>query len=138
MSVDPVHGSTAGIERPTPEIKRRAVPSPRSADLGNKSVGSSARVEIAKPKNNLIPQLIPEHEVKVVLDTPTNNTLVYKVLDKQSGDVVLQVPSAAQLRGIHESQELLQRIDARGKTPAGNEPPAAEAKRERNNNGDKL
>jgi hypothetical protein len=35
---------------------------------------------------------------------------------------VLQVPSVEHLRGIHESQELLQRIAARGKVPAANDP----------------
>ena len=122
MSVDPVHASTAGIERPTPEPKQHAVPTPRSADSGNRSFENSARVEIAKPKSIPAPLFIPEHEVKVVLDPPSNNTLVYQVLDKQSGDVVLQVPSAEQLRGIHESQELLQRIAARGNPPAAPEP----------------
>src|SRR5882724_1895687 len=108
MSVNPVHARTAGIERPTPEKKQHAVPNPRSADSGNKSSGNNSRVEIAKPGNIPAPLAIPEHEVKVILDTPENNTLVYQVLDKKSGDVVLQVPSAEQLRGVHETQELLQ------------------------------
>ena len=115
MSVDPVHASTAGIERPTPEPKTHPAPAPRAADSGNKAIDISSRVEIARPVPSPAPLLIPEHEVKVILDTPANNTLVYQVLDKQSGDVVLQVPSAEELRGIHDSQELLQRIADRGK-----------------------
>src|SRR6266403_6228636 len=121
MSVNPVHASTAEIERPTPERKPHAVPNPRTTDSGNKSLGTNGKVEIAKPRNIPAPLAIPEHEVKVILDTPRNSTLVYQVLDKQSGDVVLQVPSAEQLRGIHETQELLQQIASRGKAPPSNE-----------------
>ena len=131
MSVDPVHGSLPAIERPTVERKLHPVPDLRTADSANKP-----KVEIAKPTSVPAPLLIPEHEVQVVLDTPNNNTLVYKVLDKQSGDVVLQVPSAEQLRGIHESQELLQRIAARGKVPQPDESPVV--KEEASNNGNKF
>jgi hypothetical protein len=138
MSVDPVHASTAGIDRPTPEKKQHAVPTPRSADSGIRALGTNPRVEIAKPRNIPAPLLIPEHEVKVIVDTPGNSTLVYQVLDKQSGDVVLQVPSAEQLRGIHESQELLQRIAARGQVPTADDAPAPAVKREGNNNGNKF
>src|SRR5258708_35788756 len=124
MSVDPVHASPARIEPPTPEKKQHAVPTPRSADSGNLSL-ASAKVDTSRRQPSSVPLLIPEHEVKVILDTPVTNTLVYQVLDKVSGDVVLQVPSAEQLRGIHESQELLQQIAARGKVPASNEPSAS-------------
>src|SRR3989442_11360016 len=101
MTVDPVHASTAGIERPTLEKKQHPVLTPHT-DSGSKSLGTNSKVEVAKPKNVPAPLLIPEHEVKVILDAPLNNTLVYQVLDKQSGDVVLQLPSAEHLRGIHE------------------------------------
>ena len=138
MSVDPVHAGTAWIERPTPENKQRAVPTPRSADSGTESLGTNSRVEIAKPKNVPAPLAIPEHEVKVILDSPENNSLVYQVLDKTSGDVVLQVPSAEQLRGFHDTQELLQRIAARGKTAAADETSAPVAKGEGKQDGNKL
>jgi len=46
MTVDPVHASTAGIERPTPEMKLYAVPTPRAADSR-----TNFKVEIAKPTN---------------------------------------------------------------------------------------
>jgi hypothetical protein len=128
MSVDPVHSSSPVIERPTPEPKQHAVPTPRSADSGIKALGTNYKVEISKPQNIPAPLLIPEHEVKVILDTPVNNTLVYQVLDKQSGDIVLQLPSAEQLRSIHESQELLQRIAARSKTPAAAEAPVPQGR----------
>src|ERR1700704_2123220 len=133
MRVDPLYASTAGIERSTPEKKQHAVPSPRSADPGNNS-----KIEIAKPRNISAPLAIPEHEVKVIIDTPGNDTLVYQVLDKQSGDVVLQVPSAEKLRGIHESQELLQQITARAAAPTSGEVSAPDAKVERTKNGSKL
>lgn len=138
MSVDPVYASTAGIERPTPDRKQNAEPTPRSADAGNRSLGTNSRIEIVIAQSVPAPLLIPEHEVKVIVDTPVNNTLVYQVLDKQSGDLVFQVPSAEQLRGIHESQELLQRIAARGKAVSAEEPSALVAKGKENNNGDKL
>ena len=136
MSVDPVRNSTPVIERPTPEKRQHAVPAPRSADSGYKPLGTNSKLEIAKPKNIPAPSLIPEHEVKVILDTPVNNKLVYQVLDKQSGDIVLQVPSAEQLRGIHESQELLQRIAARGQATAAGQDSVPAKRKE--NNGDKL
>lgn len=98
---------------------------------------STVKVEISKPKYVPPPLAIPEHEVKIVLDTRDRNTLVYQVLDKQSGDVVLQVPPADQLRGIHESQELLQRIAARGKAAAASQDTAPKGK-EGNDNGNKL
>lgn len=136
MSVDPVHGSPAAIERPTPEKKQHVVPTPRSADSGNKPLESASRVEISRPKSVPAPLAIPEHEVKVILDVPSNNTLVYQVLDKESGDVVLQVPSAEQLRGIHDSQELLQKISARGRVSPSDEASAPVVKSEENKNGD--
>jgi uncharacterized FlaG/YvyC family protein len=138
MTVDPVHSSTTAIERPTPEKKQHAVPTPRSVDSGNQSSGSNSKAEIVRPRNIPAPLAIPEHEVKVILDTPENNTLVYQVLDKQSGDVVLQVPSAEQLRGVHETQELLQRISARGNTATSEGPASPVARREGTNDGSKL
>jgi hypothetical protein len=57
----------------------------------------------------------------VQLDMPQDSIIVYKVLDKESGTLVLQIPSAEQLRGIHQTQELLQRIAARGKASTSDE-----------------
>jgi hypothetical protein len=99
-------------------------------------LGTNSKAEVAKPKNVPAPLLIPEHEVKVILDAPLHNTLVYQVLDKQSRDVVLQLPSAEHLRGIHESQELLQRIAARGRVPSSDDATATAVKGEENKNGD--
>jgi hypothetical protein len=123
MSVDPVHGSSALIEPLSSEKRPQSAPSSRVAEASdvlerNVVSGHSKKVEIERPKFSPAPLAIPEHEVEVVLDTPNNNALVYKVLDKQSGDVVLQVPSAEQLRGIHESHELLRHIAARGNVAA--------------------
>src|SRR6266850_1064191 len=130
MTVDPVHASTSGIERPTPEKKLYAIPTPRAVDSR-----TNFKVEIAKPKNVPAPLAIPEHEVKVVLDTPENNIMVYQVLDKESGGLVLQVPSAEQLRAMHQTQELLQQVAARGKAAIADAPVAKE---EWKNNGNKL
>lgn len=133
MNIDPVHGSSAGIERQTPDNKLHLVLLPRSADSGN-----SPKTEIARPENSPIPSLIPEHEVKVQLDTPSDDILVYQVLDKKSGDLVLQVPSAEVLSGIHRSQELLLQIASRGKVLISDSASAAVLKGEGQNNGSKL
>ena len=110
MNVDPVPISLAGIARQTPEEKLHAVLTLRSASSGN-----VPKTELARIQNNPAPFLIPEHEVKVQVDTPADDILIYQALDKQSGDLVLQVPSAEVLSGIHRSQELLQQIASRGK-----------------------
>jgi hypothetical protein len=130
MSIDPVQASTAGIERQTPEKKVPvALPPPVAAS------GNIPKTEIAPAQGASVPPLIPEHEVKVQLDSPTDDIIVYQVLDKQSGTLVLQVPSAEQLRGIHQSQELLQRIAARGKASTSGAASAPVVKGEGNNHG---
>src|SRR5580700_9453001 len=116
MNIDPVQASTAGVDRQTPEKKVHLAPPPPSAASGN-----TPKTDIATAQNASVPLLIPEHEVKVQLDTPEDDIVVYQVLDKQSGNLVLQVPSAQQLRGIHQSQELLQRIASRGKVSTSDE-----------------
>jgi hypothetical protein len=133
MNVDPVPPSVAGIGRQTPENKQHAVPAPRSAVSGN-----VAKLEIARTQNIPAPFLIPEHEVNVQVDTPADDILIYRVLDKQSGSLVLQVPSAEVLSGIHQSQELLQRIASRGKVSTSDAASAPVVKEEGKNNGSKL
>ena len=133
MNVDPVPTSVAGIGRQTPENKQHGVPAPRSAVSGN-----VPKVEIVRPQNIPAPFLIPEHEVKVQVDTPADDILVYQVLDKQSGSLVLQVPSAEVLSGIHQSQELLQRIASRGKASPESAASAAVVNGEGKNNGSKF
>jgi len=86
MSVDPVHAGTAGIERPTPEPKQHGVSTLRGADSGNISYDNTFKIEICQTSEHPGPTTNPEHEVKVILDTSVNNTLVYQVLEKQSGD----------------------------------------------------
>jgi hypothetical protein len=70
------------------------------------------------------------------LNTPEDDIVVYQVLDKQSGALVLQVPSS--FRGILQTQELLQQIAARGKAPPPDAVPPPVVKEERKNNGNKL
>lgn len=133
MSIDPVRASKPGIELPTPEKKVHIAHSPPSAASGN-----NPKTEIAKPQSNPVPLLvIPEHEVKLQLDTAAGIE-IYQVLDKQSGNLVLQVPSAEQLRGIHQTQELLQQIASRGKVSTSDEVSAPVVKGKGNNNGNKL
>jgi hypothetical protein len=133
MNVGPVNTSLTGIERQAPEKKVHAAPPPPSA-----ASGSAPNAEIAKTQNSPVPLLIPEHEVKVQLDTPEDGIEIYQVLDKQSGNLVLQVPSAEQLRGIHQTQELLQEIASRGKVSTSDAASTPVVKGEGNNNGSKL
>ena len=133
MNVDPVKTSSPGIGRQTPEKTVHVAPRPLSA-----ASGSVPKAEIARTQNSPAPLLIPEHEVKVQLDTPEDDIIVYQILDKQSGALVLQMPSAEQLRGIHQTQELLQQIAARGKAPPSDAAPTPVVKEERKNNGNKL
>jgi hypothetical protein len=135
MSVGPVQPGSAGIERPTPVKKVPAATHPVQA-----SPAKSPKVETPKPQNSSLPSssLFPEHEVTVQGDTPEDNILIYKILDKQSGSLVLQVPSAEVLNDVHQTQELLQRIISRSKaaTPVASSEPAV--KGEEKNNGNKL
>ncbi len=108
MNVDPVQANSAGIERQTPEQKVRVAQPPRGTDSGN-----SPKAEVASAESSLAPSVIPEHEVKLQLDT-SSDSVIYQVLDKQTGAVVLQVPSAQEIRNIQQTQELLQRIASRG------------------------
>jgi hypothetical protein len=114
MNVDPVHARSAGIERQTPEKILHVVP-PRSLDPA-----SSPTTGTVPTQSNLVPLLIPEHEVKVQWDPEADQVMIYRILDKQSGNLVLQVPSAEILNSIHQTQELLQRIAARGKVLPSN------------------
>jgi hypothetical protein len=133
MSIDPVQGSKPGIELKTPEKKVHAAPSPPSAASGN-----TPKTEIAKPQIAPLEPLIPEHEVQLQLDTKAGDVIVYRVLDKQSGSLVLQVPSVEQLRGLEQTQELLQQISARGTVSTSEQDPVSVPKGEGNNNGNKL
>jgi hypothetical protein len=133
MSVGPVQPASAGFERPTPEKKVRAAVHPAGAELGK-----SPKVEIASRQNSPIPLLFPEHEVTVQRDTPEGHILIYRILDKQSGALVLQVPSAEVLNDVHQTQELLQRIAARGRAATSAAASAPAVKGEEKNNGSKL
>ena len=113
MNVGPVYASSAGIERQTSEKKLQAVPSPPTAASGN-----SPQAKVVKTQDSPAPFTIPEHDVKVQWDTAAGRTLIYQVLDKQSGALVLQVPSAEVLSDIHQTQELLQRIASRATASA--------------------
>jgi hypothetical protein len=104
MNIDPVQANSAGIERQTPEKRVRVSQPPRSTDSG-----TSPNAEFARKENSPPPSVIPEHEVKLLLDT-SSDRVIYQVLDKQSRALVLQVPSAEEIRNIQRTQELLQRI----------------------------
>jgi hypothetical protein len=133
MNVDPVQTISAGIDRQTPESKVHVAPPPPSAASGN-----SPKTETTTTQNTSVPALFPEHEVKVQLDTPEDGIVIYQVLDKQSGNLVLQVPSAEQLRGIHQTQELLQQIASRGKISTSDGAPVPDVRGEGNNNGSEF
>jgi|SRR5271166_1400382 len=133
MSIDPVQGIKPGIELKTPEKKVHAAPVPPSAASGN-----VPKTEVAKPQNAPLQPLVPEHEVQLQLDTSAGDVIVYRVLDKQSGSLVLQVPSEEQLRGIEQTQELLQEIGARANVASSGQVAAPVVKGEENNHGGKL
>lgn len=133
MSIDPVPASSTGIELQNPEKKVHAASPPQSAISENAPPGRNGAVQ-----TDSLELLFPEHEVKVQLVTSANDAIVYQVFDKQSGALVLQVPSAAHIRGIQQSQELLQRIASRGRVPPSEAAPLPIAKGEANNNGNKL
>jgi hypothetical protein len=118
MNVDPVHASSAKIERQTPEKKLHIAPPPPDG-----ASGGAPTPEIAKTQSTPAPSVIPEHEVKLQLDTSAENTvMVYQVLDKQSGALVLQVPSAEEIRNLQRTQELLQRIASKGEPSRQTQP----------------
>ena len=130
MSVDPVQANSARIENQAPAKKAHAVPpSPITV------VGNGSRTDSVTTQSSAVPLLIPEHEVKVVVDTPPDGILIYQFLDKQSGNLVLQVPSEGQVRGIHRTQELLQQIASRGKTSIQEAASTAVVKGKGNSNG---
>jgi predicted PhzF superfamily epimerase YddE/YHI9 len=133
MSIDPVQGSKPGIELKTPEKKVHAAPVPPSAASGN-----TPKAEIVKPQIAPLQPIVPEHEVELQLDTSAGDVIVYRVLDKQSGSLVLQVPSAEQLRGIEQTQELLQQIGARGNVSTSGQAAAPVVKGEGSNHGGEL
>jgi uncharacterized FlaG/YvyC family protein len=61
------------------------------------------------PQTAPLPQF-PEDEVKVQFDkTMNDNILIYQFLDKQSGNVVMQLPSTQVLSIVHEIQAELQK-----------------------------
>jgi hypothetical protein len=97
----------------TTDKTRHAAP-PHSTDSGTIPKTASAATQDAPASSTF-----PEHETKLTLDTPQDNIIVYQVFNKQSGSLVLQVPSAAQLRGIHQSQELLHEVASRGIPTSG-------------------
>jgi len=147
MSVDLVQADSAGVgqqlgqraeqqvEHQTPENKLHVAASSQSTASGN-----APDAEIATTQSGAVPLLNVEHEVKVQLDSPADDIIVYQVLDTKSGALVLQVPSAEVLSGIHQTQELLQRIASRGKasTSTSDEAPAPVVTGEEKNHGNKL
>jgi uncharacterized FlaG/YvyC family protein len=61
------------------------------------------------PQSAPVPQF-PDDEVKVQFDkTMNDNILIYQFLDKQSGDVIMQLPSTQVLSIVHEIQAELQK-----------------------------
>lgn len=83
MNVDPVQARPAGIAPQTPEERPHVVQPPRRGDSG-----SVPNAEITVPQSSPVPPLFPEHEVKVQLDTPADDIMIYQVLDKQSGALI--------------------------------------------------
>ena len=141
MSVHPVQPGSTGVDLPTPESRVRT-----ATPVAIANEGTNAAVETAPAKSSPVPVLFPEHEVRVLDDSSTNGILVYRTLDKKSGDIVTQVPSATVLNEVRETQELARRFASRGRstTPVSGQAaaPVAEATPSTNKvektNGNKL
>jgi hypothetical protein len=73
MNVDAGKTSSPGIERQTPEKKVHIAPPPFSA-----ASGGAPKAEIASTQSTPVLLLIPEHEVKVQLDTPEDDIVFTK------------------------------------------------------------
>lgn len=113
MNVGPVQASSGGVENPTPAKKVAVTASPAGSPVSENDPKAEA-VSTQASSVSPAPFSTPEHEVKVQLDTPADGIIVYKIVDKISGGLVMQVPSAEQLRNIHQTQELVQEITSRG------------------------
>jgi len=137
MSVGPVRPGSVGPEPPSPDKK---VPLP--ANSASAVAEKTANVETASAQNSPIVPLFPEHEVKVQDDSSTDNVLVYRTVDKKSGDLVVQVPSAEVLKELQENQELVKQLASREKAAtraaAPVAAPGADLKGEGKINGSKL
>lgn len=90
----PVPDASAG-QTPSPAVEKTQTERPQPAQVSAQSAP--------------LPQF-PEDEVKVQFDkTMNDNVLIYQFLDKQSGDVVRQIPSTQVLSIVHEIQAELQK-----------------------------
>jgi hypothetical protein len=70
----------------------------------------------------------------VQLDTSAGDMVIYQVLDKNSGSLILQMPGAEAVRNIRDTPELLRAVERR--VPGAAAPPVA--KERSKNNGHKL
>ena len=104
MNLHPVQAMPARFARHAPENKAYIAPAQQRSALGN-----APKTEFTKAENDSAPPRNPEREVKVQLDTAVDHTLVYQVLDKQAGSLVMQAPSAEEIRNIQESMNCCDR-----------------------------
>jgi hypothetical protein len=105
MEIGALQAISLGIERPATEQQGHS--------LTPVALGTGPKGEGVKKQSGPIPPLIPEHEVEVQWDKPTDQILIYRIVDKGSGALVLQVPSVEVLSSMHQTREILQKAVSR-------------------------
>jgi hypothetical protein len=114
MRIEPF--PSANSENNLPPANERSVS--RNLSTSNGGNSSSQKLNTAQVEKNQTPAdsknqvplpQFPEDEVTVQFDKPMNDDiLIYQFLDKQSGSLILQVPSTQVLGVAHEIQNELQ------------------------------
>lgn len=115
MRIDPaqIAGETSARDLSSGNVRPAADPPPADpASPANKQTASPASLraqqaeqrQAAKPRSA---EPFPEDEVRVQWDKELKNEVIYQVLDKQWGNVVLQMPSEQVLGVAHEIQASL-------------------------------
>jgi hypothetical protein len=108
-------GNAAGEDRATSarNLSGRDAPAAlqnKKLENDNATVNSSKDLppgEVSTAAMAPLPQF-PEHDVKVQFDQSMNDgILIYQFLDKQSGSLVMQLPSTQMLSVVHEIQNEL-------------------------------
>lgn len=103
------NGATVNARSPQHRARADATQSAVTNKVANaKTEQGESQNEARNQESPLLPQ-IPQYEVKVQFDKQMNDgILIYQFLDKQSGNLVMQLPSTQVLSVVHEIQSELQ------------------------------
>jgi uncharacterized FlaG/YvyC family protein len=112
MSIGPVQNLGSVSQEPSAKANPPAERSPTSANqqepaerTAQPETGTLPKQKEAGVKNLPSPAELPQDEVQVQRDSQNRDEVVIKYLDKTTGDLILQVPSAEVLsvaRGIYQ------------------------------------